>query len=325
MSHENLLRSRGSVFAGVAAAVLLLLGNEGAHAAPKPVDAVVRYQYESVDGVRVFYREAGDPSRPALVLLHGFPASSHMYRHLLRELADEFYLVAPDYPGFGDSEVPSQTEYAYTFDGLASTIGRFLEQKGLSRYALMMHDYGAPVGYRIATRHPARVTGLVVMNGNAYEEGLDPESWGPLFEYWKNRTPELEAQITASVFSLEALRWQYTHGTRNPEAILPDNWNLDFMKNSRPGLHAIQLALFYDYQTNVRQYPKWQRYLREEQPPTLVVWGANDAYFPPAGAEAYKRDLPEVEIHLLDTGHFPLEEEGTFIATKVRGFLRKAR
>lgn len=283
----------------------------------------VRYATETIDGVDIFYREAGNPENPAVVLLHGFPHSSHMYREVLAELGDEFYLIAPDYPGFGDSSFPAPgTEFDYTFDNIADVIDKFLIQKDVTDYVLMIQDYGAPVGFRIATRHPEKVKGFVVMNGNAYEEGLDPEGWAPIMKYWENKNnPDLEATIIANVFSDEGLRWQYTHGTRNPEGINPDNWNLDIAKFARPGQHRMQLDLFFDYQNNVKLYPQWQQYLRYNQPPTLVVWGKNDAFFPVSGAEGYKRDIKDVEYYILDTGHFALEEEAEFITTKMRSFL----
>ncbi|PZD74668.1 Haloalkane dehalogenase [Acaryochloris thomasi RCC1774] len=281
----------------------------------------VRYGTEKVDGLDIFYREAGDPSKKAVVLLHGFPHSSHMYRDVLAALGDEYYLIAPDYPGFGDSSFPSVQEYTYTFDNFAETIDKFLIQRGLNSYVLMIQDYGAPVGYRIATKHPEKVKGFVVMNGNAYEEGLSPEGWGPIFQYWKGKTPELEAGIAGQVFSPDGLKWQYTHGTRNPDGISPDSWNLDITKFAREGQHQMQLELFYDYQNNVKLYPAWQQYLRDQQPPMLLVWGKNDAFFPEPGAEAYKRDVQNIDYNILDTGHFALEEEGEFIITKMRSFL----
>lgn len=283
---------------------------------------IVRYGKENVDGLDIFYREAGSSEKPAVVLLHGFPSSSHMYREVLAELSDEFYLIAPDYPGFGDSSFPSPENYTYTFDNLAETIDRFLIQRNLENYVLMIQDYGAPIGYRIATRHPEKVKGFVVMNGNAYEEGIAPEGWGPVLDYWKGKTPELEKTIIENVFSLEGLKWQYTHGTRNPDGILPDNWNLDYMKLSRPGQHRVQLDLFFDYQNNLKKYPVWQQYLRDHQPPMLLVWGKNDAFFPVPGAEGYKRDVKNIDYNILDTGHFALEEEGGFIISKMRTFLR---
>ncbi|MEM8872706.1 MAG: alpha/beta hydrolase [Planctomycetota bacterium] len=287
--------------------------------------SAVRYGTEVVDGLEIFYREAGDPNRPTVVLLHGFPSSSHQYRELLAGLGDDYHVIAPDYPGFGDSSFPPPDRYEYTFDNLATTMNAFLEQRGIDRYVLGIHDYGAPIGFRIATRHPDRVAGLIVMNGNAYEEGIGVEGWGPVLDYWKGKTPELEETITRNVFGLEGLKWQYTHGTRNPDGILPDNWNLDYLKLSRPGQHDVQLALFYDYQNNVKLYPEWQAYLREQQPPVLVTWGVNDAFFPVQGAEGYQRDVDDIEVHLLDTGHFPLEEEAPFIIARARDFLSRIK
>ena len=283
----------------------------------------VRYGTEEISGVNIFYREAGDPSKKAVVLLHGFPTSSHMYREVLAELGDEFYLIAPDYPGYGDSDFPSQSEYTYTFDNIAETMDKFLIKRGLKNYTLMIQDYGAPIGFRIATKHPEKVTGFVVMNGNTYEEGLSPEGWAPIMKYWKNKNqPELEKTIASQIFSLEGLKWQYTHGTRKPKSILPDNWNLDFMKFSREGQHQMQLDMFFDYQNNVTLYPSWQKYLVKNQPPMLLVWGKNDAFFPVPGAEGYKRDVKDIDYNILDTGHFALEEEGDFIIGKMRNFLR---
>ena len=283
----------------------------------------VRYSTEKVDGLDIFYREAGDPSKQTVVLLHGFPHSSHMYRNLLAELKDAYYLIAPDYPGFGDSSFPSVDEYTYTFDNLAETIDKFLIQRGLNDYVLVIQDYGAPVGLRIATKHPEKVKGFVVMNGNAYEEGLSLEGWDSIMKYWENKdNPELEAAIAEQIFSDEGLKWQYIHGTRNPEGILPDNWNLDIAKFAREGQHRMQLDLFYDYQNNLKLYPAWQQYLRDTQPPMLIVWGKNDAFFPEPGAVAYKRDVKNIDYNILDTGHFALEEESEFIVEKMRTFLK---
>lgn len=285
----------------------------------------VRYGTEKVDGLDIFYREAGNPNtdKPALVLLHGFPSSSHQYREVLAALGNEFYLIAPDYPGYGDSSFPSKDEYTYTFDNLAETVDKFLIQRGLDNYVLMIQDFGAPVGLRIAAKHPEKVAGLVVMNGNAYEEGISKKGWGKVIDFWKGRTPELEKHLIDTVFSLEGFRWQYTHGTRNPEAILPDNWNLDYMKMSRSGQHEVQLDMFFDYQNNIKKYPEWQQYLRDNQPPVLLVWGKNDAFFPVAGAEGYKRDIKDIDYNILDTGHFALEEEAPFIIKKMREFMHK--
>ncbi|NJB36456.1 alpha/beta fold hydrolase [Croceivirga sp. JEA036] len=281
----------------------------------------IYYKKLDVNGVHIAYREAGNPENPTIVLLHGFPSSSHQYRKVLNALADSYYLIAPDYPGFGNSDFPSPDTYTYTFDNLAKTIDQFLELKGLSKYALMIQDYGAPVGFRIATAHPERITAIVNQNGNAYEEGLG-EAWATTKELWKNRNAETEKAMLP-VFSLEGLEWQYTHGVRNPEVVNPDTWHLDYLRLSRPNAHKVNLDLFYDYQNNVKLYPKWQQYLREHQPPMLIVWGKNDAFFPASGAEAYKKDVKDIDFNIYDTGHFALEEEGEAILKKMRSFLNQ--
>lgn len=286
-------------------------------------EPTVRYGIEKVDGLEIFFREAGTVSNPAIVLLHGFPSSSHMYREVLRELSDRYYLIAPDYPGFGESSFPSSEHFAYTFDNIANVMDKFLARRGLKKYSLMIQDYGAPVGFRIATAHPQRVQAIITQNGNAYEEGISPKGWGPVLDYWKRKTPELEQTIIDNVFSYEGMKWQYTHGTRHPESISPDNWNLDYAKISRKGQHRVQLDLFYDYQNNLKLYPQWQQYLRDKQPPVLVVWGKNDAFFPVAGAEGYKRDVEDIDYHIFDTGHFALEEDYKTITAKIRKFLRQ--
>jgi len=285
-------------------------------------EPTVRYDVEKVGELKIFFREAGDPADPAIVLLHGFPSSSHMYREVLRELSDSYYLIAPDYPGFGESSFPSPDDFTYSFDNLARVMDQFLEQRGLKEYSLMIQDYGAPIGFRIATAHPERVQAIITQNGNAYLEGISAEGWGPVLDYWKTRTPELEKTIIENVFSYEGMKWGYTHGTRNPEAISPDNWNLDYAKISRPGQHRVQLDLFYDYQNNLKLYSNWQQYLRDRQPPVLVVWGRNDAFFPVSGAEGYKRDVKDIEYNILDTGHFALEEDYKVITDKMRRFLQ---
>jgi pimeloyl-ACP methyl ester carboxylesterase len=275
-----------------------------------------------IDGLDIFYREAGPMDAPAILLLHGFPTSSHMFRNLIPALADEFRLVAPDYPGFGQSSAPPVGQFDYTFDKLADVVEQFTQQVGLKRYALYVQDYGAPVGYRLAVRRPERVTALVVQNGNAYEEGLDSDFWKPLKAYWRDRT-ESHAEPLRKFLTLEATKWQYTHGVRNVEAISPDTWTIDQALLDRPGNQEIQLALFYSYGSNPAQYPLWHDYFRKHQPPTLITWGKNDVIFPPTGAEPYKKDLKTVEFHLLDTGHFALEEDGGQIAGLMRQFLRK--
>jgi pimeloyl-ACP methyl ester carboxylesterase len=283
----------------------------------------VRYGYENVNGINMFYREAGDPKNPTIVLLHGFPSSSHQYREVLRELSDEFYLIAPDYPAFGNSEVPATGSFDFTFDNLANSVSVFLDQRGLKEYSVMIQDYGAPVGFRLALKHPERIKAIVTQNGNAYEEGINKPGWGPVISYWGDKSEKWEQEIINNVFAFEGFKWQYTHGTRNPESILPDNWVLDHAIASRPGQHRIYLDLFYDYQNNIKRYPAWQKYLQESQPPVLVVWGKNDAFFPVPGAEGYKRDVKDIEYYLLDTGHFALEEEHEFITAKMRSFLNK--
>lgn len=284
--------------------------------------AQIRYGTEKVAGQEIFFREAGDPTKPALVLLHGYPSSSHMYRNLMAHLAADYYLIAPDYPGFGNSSHPSVADFDYTFDNLAVVIDAFLEKRGLQKYSLMIQDFGAPVGFRIATKHPERVQSFIIQNGNAYDEGMDRKTWAGVMAFWKDRTPENAAKLDPA-FTLEGLKWEYTHGTRHPEKISPDNWNLDFVNHSKPGTKQIMLNLFYDYQNNLKLYPEWQAYLKKHQPPALIVWGKGDAYFPVPGAEGYKRDLKDVDYNILDTGHFALEEDHVLIAEKAKAFLAK--
>ncbi|WP_246147061.1 alpha/beta fold hydrolase [Seonamhaeicola marinus] len=281
----------------------------------------IQYKSLDVNGVNIAYREAGNTNNPTIVLLHGFPSSSHQYRKVLNQLSDEFHLIAPDYPGFGNSDFPSAEAYEYTFDNIANTINTLLELKGIQQYALMVQDYGAPVGFRIATAHPERVTAIISQNGNAYEEGLS-NAWAKIKEFWHNRTKATEDALLP-IFSLESLKWQYTHGTRNPELVNPDTWHLDYLRLSRPGAHAVNIDLFYDYQNNVKLYPKWQQYLRDNQPPLLIVWGKNDAYFPESGAAAYKKDVKNIDYNIYDTGHFALEEDGNAIIEKIRSFMHK--
>lgn len=273
-----------------------------------------------VNGVTIAYREAGDPENPTIVLLHGFPSSSQQYRKVLNQLSDEFHIIAPDYPGFGNSDFPSSDDYEYTFDNLANTIDAFLEKKGISSFAIMIQDFGAPVGFRIATAHPEKITAIINQNGNAYEEGLG-KAWEKIRELWANRTAETEKAILPA-FSLEGLQWQYTHGTRNIENINPDTWQLDYLRLSRPNAHAMSIDLLYDYQNNLKLYPKWQQYLRDHQPPLLIVWGKNDEFFPESGAAAYKKDVKNIDYNIFDTGHFALEEDGTEIIKKIRVFMK---
>ena len=272
-----------------------------------------------IDGINIAYREAGNPKNPTIVLLHGFPSSSHQYRKVLSQLSDDFYLIAPDYPSFGNSDFPMASEYKYTFDNIAKTIDAFLEKKKIDSYALMIQDYGAPIGFRIATAHPERVTAIINQNGNAYLEGLG-EAWAGIRALWKDRNAETEKAILPA-FSLEGLKWQYTHGSRNIEKINPDTWHLDYLRLSRPNAHKINMDLFYDYQNNLKLYPKWQQYLRDNQPPLLIVWGKNDEFFPESGAVAFKKDVKEIDYNIYDTGHFALEEDGDEIIEKIRVFM----
>ena len=277
------------------------------------------YRTVSIDGLDIFYREAGSRNNPTILLLHGFPTSSHMFRNLIPALADKFHLVAPDYPGYGNSSMPTVNEFDYTFDRLAEIVEKFIAAIALKKYSLYVMDYGAPIGYRIAAKYPERVQSLIVQNGNAYEEGLR-EFWEPIKAYWQERSPE-NAEKLKHLFTLEATKWQYTNGVHNLEAISPDTWTVDQHFLDRPGNEEIQLALFYSYGTNPPLYPQWQEYFRQYQPPTLIVWGKNDYIFPADGAYPYQRDLKDVEFHLLDTGHFALEEEGDAIADHIAQFL----
>ena len=282
---------------------------------------MITYNTVKVDGLDIFYREAGSKDSPTIVLLHGFPASSHMFRNLMARLEDRFHLVAPDYPGFGNSSMPTIDEFEYTFDHLAEVMERFLKALNLKKYSLYVFDYGAPIGYRIASKKPESVESLIVQNGNAYEEGLR-EFWTPLKAYWKDRSKQNEEALR-KFLTLESTKWQYTNGVRDVKNISPDGWNMDQYFLDRTGNDKIQLALFYSYGTNPPLYPKWQEYFRKFQPPTLIIWGKNDAIFPAQGAEPYKRDLKDVEFHLLDTGHFALEEDGDLIANRIREFMGK--
>jgi pimeloyl-ACP methyl ester carboxylesterase len=277
------------------------------------------YRTVSIDGLDIFYREAGSRDNPTILLLHGFPTSSHMFRNLIPVLAEQFHLVAPDYPGYGNSSMPSVDEFDYTFDHLAEIMEKFITAIDLKKYSLYVMDYGAPIGYRIAAKYPERVQALIVQNGNAYEEGLR-EFWEPIKAYWQDRSPE-NADKLKYLVTLEATKWQYTNGVRNPEAISPDTWTMDQHFLDRPGNGEIQLALLYSYGTNPPLYPQWQEYFRNYQPPTLIVWGKNDYIFPADGAYPYQRDLRDVEFHLLDTGHFALEEDGDAIANHIRRFM----
>jgi pimeloyl-ACP methyl ester carboxylesterase len=279
-----------------------------------------KHRTVSVDGLDIFYREAGDPAAPTLLLLHGLPTSSRMFRNLIPALADRFHLVAPDYPGFGHSSFPEPGAFEYTFANLTRIVERFIEVIGLERFSLYVQDYGAPIGLRIASRRPDRVQAIVTQSGNAYLEGFTAAAWEPLYAFWRDASPENEAEVRA-LLSGEGNVWQWTHGTRDPEHIDPDLPALDTLGFDRPGNRDAQISLIYDYRLNLDEYPAFQQYFRDHQPPTLVTWGRNDEIFGPDGARAYLQDLPRAEVHLLDTGHFALEEEGEFIAERIREFL----
>ena len=282
--------------------------------------AKTKNQTITIDGLKIFYREAGEKENaPTILLLHGFPTSSYMFRNILPTLGDKFHLIAPDYPGFGYSSMPSVDKIQYTFEHLSEIVDEFIAKIGLERYSLYVMDYGAPIGFRLAVKHPEKIESLIIQNGNAYDEGLR-EFWEPLKAYWKEPN-EKNKDALKKFLGVEATKWQYTHGVKNQDVISPDNWIHDQSLLDRPGNNEIQLQLFYDYRSNPPLYPLWQEYFRKYQPPTLVVWGRNDIIFPMEGAIPYQRDLKDIEIHLLNTGHFALEEEGELIAELTSRFL----
>jgi pimeloyl-ACP methyl ester carboxylesterase len=274
------------------------------------------------DGVQVFYREAGESSAPVVLLLHGFPTSSFMFSELIPRLADRYHVIAPDLPGFGFTEVAAGRKYTYSFDALARTLEAFTDALGLTRYAIYVFDYGAPTGLRLAMAHPERVTAIVSQNGNAYEDGLG-DAWGPIRTYWSAPTAENRDVLRKNIMTLETTRWQYTHGVANPEAVAPESYILDTALFERPGNIEIQLDLFLDYASNVKLYPKFQEYFRKSQPPLLAIWGKNDPFFIPAGAEAFRKDLPKAKIQFLDTGHFATATHVEEIAEAMREFLEE--
>lgn len=288
----------------------------------KRSDTQILYKTVKIGKLDIFYREAGDPKNPTLLLLHGFPTSSHMFRNLIPSLAKDYHIVAPDYPGYGNSSTPSRDEFTYTFDNVAALVGQFVAQIGLQRYALYLQDYGAPIGFRLAVSHPERVSALIVQNGNAYDEGIDNSFWEPIKKYWKEPT-QANRDALRGLLTRDATIWQYTHGVRDTRHISPDTWNVDQPLLDRPGNNEIQLDMFLSYGSNPPLYPQWQEYFRAHQPPTLIVWGKNDQIFPEAGAHPYLRDLKEVDFHLLDTGHFALEEDGAIIAALIHKHLKR--
>jgi len=277
------------------------------------------YKYATVRGRKIFYREAGNENAPTILLLHGFPSSSHMFRDLIPHLSGRFRLVGPDLPGFGRSDMPDRSRFSYTFDNIAKVIEDFTETIGLSGFAIYVFDYGAPTGFRLAVNHPERITAIISQNGNAYEEGLS-DGWNPIQKYWRDPSPANRDALRAFL-KPEATLWQYTHGVSNATAVSPDGYSLDNFYLARPGADEIQLDLFADYKSNVALYPTFQEYFRRHKPPFLAVWGKKDPFFLPAGAEAFKRDIPEANIQFFDTGHFALETHAAEIAAAMKEFL----
>jgi len=280
---------------------------------------MIKYQHATVEGHKIFYREAGSKTAPAILLLHGFPTSSHMFRNLIPALSDRYHMVAPDLPGFGFSDAPDRKQFRYTFENLAKTIDKFTQTIGLERFAIYVFDYGAPVGLRLAMAHPERVTAIISQNGNAYEEGLS-EGWNPIQKYWKQPNAENRAALR-EFLKPEATKWQYSYGVQDTTLLAPEAYELDSALLSRPGNDEIQLDLFLDYASNVALYPKFQAYFRTTLPPLLAVWGKSDPFFLPPGAEAFKRDNPEAEVRFFDTGHFALETHAQDIGAAINDFL----
>jgi pimeloyl-ACP methyl ester carboxylesterase len=319
----SLLRTSVLALALAAASVPSMshAGDDSARATPR-ADQAVHHRRIEVEGIDLFYREAGPRDAPTLLLLHGFPTSSQMYRDLIPLLADRFHVIAPDYPGFGQSAAPSPSQFEYSFDNFARLMDRFTQQLGLKRYALYVMDYGAPVGFRLASAHPERVDALIVQNGNAYMEGIGA-FWDPIKALWKDNSEANREVIRKAALTLDGTRWQYLDGVPDPTLVSPDAYTLDQAYLDRPGNNDIQLALIHDYRNNLPKYPEWQAYFRKHRPPTLVVWGRNDQIFLAAGAEPYRRDNPDAKVHLLDTGHFALETHGPQIAALIRDFLSR--
>lgn len=283
--------------------------------------SAIKFRTADVDGFKIFYREAGPADAPKLLLLHGFPSAGHMFRDLIPQLYGSFHIIAPDLPGFGQSDMPARDKFAYTFDNIADVIERFTEVVGFDRYAVYVFDYGAPTGFRLAMRHPERITAIISQNGNAYEEGLS-EGWNPIRAYWQDPS-QANRDALRAFLAPEATRWQYTHGVVDETLVSPDGQNLDNYYMARAGAHEVQLDLFGDYQSNVALYPAFQNYFRTHKPRFLAVWGKNDPFFLPPGAEAFKRDNPNATVTFFDTGHFALETHATEIAASIREFLSR--
>jgi len=303
----------------IAGALLLPVTMPGDAWAANPAETSVQFKSAKIDGLNIAYREAGDPANPTVLLLHGFPTSSHMFRNLIPELAEEYHVIAPDYPGFGASDMPDAATYEYSFANTAAIMTDLLDLKRVDKYSVYLMDYGAPVGFRMFAENPDRVAGFIIQNGNAYEEGLR-DFWDPIKAYWADPSVA-NGDALRGFLTLDATKWQFTHGVQDPSAISPDNfWHVQYLLD-RPGNQEVQLEMFLDYGTNVGEYPKWQALFREYQPPALLMWGKNDVIFPEDGAHPYKADLSDLEFHTLNTGHFALEEYGDEIAAEMKQFL----
>ena len=317
--------NRRRLFIGLSGLAAAMLPKHAAAKTPRsrqaaaPTYPVTYHRTRTVDGIKIFYREAGPADAPVVLLLHGFPTSSHMFRNLIPALADRYHVIAPDYPGYGQSDMPDRAKFAYTFDRFSELVDGLLVQLGVTRYAMYVMDYGAPVGWRLALKHPERITGLIVQNGNAYEEGLK-EFWNPIKTYWAEGS-DTSRRALMKLVTPETTKFQYTDGMSDVSRIPPDNWIHDQALLDRPGNNEIQMDLFYDYRTNLPLYPAVQAYFRKHKPPTLIVWGKNDFIFPADGAHPYKRDLPEVEFLLINTGHFALEDRFDEMVPLIRDFL----
>lgn len=327
-------------------AISTLYANENSNQTKQLVQTSAQTKYKTIkiDGLDIFYREAGSKDKPTLLLLHGFPTSSHMFRDLIPKLSDKYHVIAPDYPGYGNSSMPNLNEFNYTFDNMAIVVEKFLEKLSISKYSMYVMDYGAPIGFRIASKNPDNIQSLIIQNGNAYNEGLNNNFWEPIKEYWKDKNainkgldndwwknikkaynkPEMtNDEALRFLLTQGATKWQYTNGVKDLSKISPDTWNEDQRLLNREGNNEIQLQMFYDYRSNPPLYAKWQKYFRKHQPATLIVWGNNDEIFPTAGAHPYKKDLKNIEFHLFDTGHFALEEYNFEIANHIENFLDK--